>query len=87
MTKVRDVLSKQDQAQFYDLDFECTNSRTLILNLFALNIESARGSGLLIILQDMTEKKTIDKHLQDTGQTSINRHHGRWESHTKSGIP
>jgi PAS domain S-box-containing protein len=64
MTKVRDVLSKQDQAQFYDLDFECTNSRTLILNLFALNIESARGSGLLIILQDMTEKKTIDKHLQ-----------------------
>lgn len=62
--KVREVLSKQDQAQFYDLDFECANSRNLILNLFALNIEGAGGSGLLIILQDMTEKKTIDKHLQ-----------------------
>lgn len=64
MTKVREVLSKSDQTQFYDLEFNRPNSRPLILNLFASNAKTDSGSGLLIALQDITEKKTIDKHLR-----------------------
>ena len=46
MTKVRDVLSKADRAQFYDLDFECADSRNLILNLFALEHRKHARFGL-----------------------------------------
>jgi len=64
VTKVTDTLSKRGEAQFYDLDFQCATSKPLCLNLFALNIKSESGSGVLIILQDITEKKKIDNHLQ-----------------------
>lgn len=64
IAKVKAVLSKRDQTQFYDLEFNRPNSSPLILNLFASNIKTDNGLGLLIILQDTTEKKTIDKHLR-----------------------
>lgn len=64
VAKVTDTLSKRGEAQFYDLDFQCATSRPLCVNLFASNIRSESGSGVLIILQDITEKKKIDNHLQ-----------------------
>ncbi len=64
VTKVWNALSKQDRAQFYDLDFIGANSKALILNLFAVIIRNEGGLELLIILQDITDKKTVDKHLQ-----------------------
>lgn len=62
--KVRNVLSEQDRAQFYDLNFTNADSKALVLNLFAQIIRNESGPELLIILQDITEKKNIDKRLQ-----------------------
>jgi two-component system nitrogen regulation sensor histidine kinase GlnL len=62
--KVRQVLSKQDRAHFYDLNWERKNSKVLVLNLSALNIRGISESGLLLMLQDNTEKKMIDHHIQ-----------------------
>jgi PAS domain S-box-containing protein len=62
--KIARVLSEQDRAQFYDLTIERPDGQALILNLAALNIKNENRLELVIILQDITEKKMIDKHLQ-----------------------
>ena len=64
--RVTDLLSEQEQAEFYDLSFERPDGRRLHLNLNALNIsiKSESVSELVILIQDITEKRMIDKHLQ-----------------------
>jgi len=62
--KVMSVLSEQERAQFYDLDFERPDGQAIILHLTASNIKIENRSELLIIFQDITDKKMIDKHLQ-----------------------
>jgi len=62
--KLRHALSDQDRAQFYDLNFERSDRKTLILNLSGLKIKSENISELVIIFQDITDKRIIDRHLQ-----------------------
>ena len=61
---VKHELSKQDRVQFFDMSFESPGGKKLILNVSALNMRYENKTEIVIIFQDITEKKMIDDHLQ-----------------------
>lgn len=62
--KVKRALSTHDRVDLYDQFFVLRGGPTVILNLSASRIRTEDGPELLIILQDITERKMIDVHLQ-----------------------
>ena len=62
--RLRHALLNQDRAQLYDISFERSDKKSLILNLSCLKVKSENISEVVIMFQDMTDKKMIDQHLQ-----------------------
>lgn len=62
--KMKRALNTHDRVELYDQFFVLRGGPTVILNLSASRIRTEDGSELLILLQDITERKMIDDHLQ-----------------------
>jgi PAS domain S-box-containing protein len=61
-------LSRTGQNQFFEFNYKGYNQKNLILSIAAIEIKRGNSSENVIIFQDITQRKIIDRHLERLGK-------------------